>query len=65
MVFYILQKAILHVLIITNSPVWKVEQRRQDRFYCPISETESMKLRLVVVNSETFSEHQLCANHLQ
>lgn len=44
MVFYILQNAVLHMIIITNNPVWKVEQRTQDRYYCPISETENRKL---------------------
>lgn len=28
MAFYILQNAILHMIIITNNPVWKTEQRR-------------------------------------
>lgn len=45
MVFYILRNTILHMIIITNNPVWRVEQRRQDQYYCPISETENMKLR--------------------
>lgn len=45
MVFCILRNAILHTIVISNNPVWKEEQRRLDRYYCPISETEKMKLR--------------------
>ena len=41
--------AISHMIIITNNTIWKIEHRRQNRYYCLISETENVKLRLVVV----------------
>lgn len=45
MVFYIFPNAISPMIIITNNTVWKVEQRRQDRYYCPVRETENVKPR--------------------